>query len=124
MNKKTASEKAISWTEAGLVPDKVIRAGIRRLNRRRLADIQAGNTEQQDHLLNVFVEQMNRSEIAPVPHLANKQHYEVPAEFFAEVLGPKGKYSSCFWGAGASNLAQAEEDALEITCRRARIEAR
>ncbi len=32
---------AIGWAEMGLLPDRVIRAGIRRLNRRRLDDIHA-----------------------------------------------------------------------------------
>jgi len=28
---------------------------------------------------------------------ANEQHYEVPAEFFVQVLGSRLKYSSCYW---------------------------
>ena len=35
--------KAMSWTEAGLVPDAVIRAGIRRLIRDRLAQVRAAD---------------------------------------------------------------------------------
>ena len=37
---------SIGWAEMGLVPDRVIRAGIRRLNRQRLEDINAGDVEQ------------------------------------------------------------------------------
>jgi len=65
---------------------------------------------------------MNRSAIALVPDLANEQHYEIPAEFFAEVLGRYRKYSCCYWGDGATTLDAAERAALEITCRRAGIE--
>ena len=36
---------------------------------------------------------MAASELAPVPHLANRQHYEVPAAFFEAVLGRHLKYS-------------------------------
>jgi cyclopropane-fatty-acyl-phospholipid synthase len=37
------------------------------------------------------------------------------------VLGPRLKYSSCLWSAGAKNLAEAEEHMLELTCKRAQI---
>jgi cyclopropane-fatty-acyl-phospholipid synthase len=50
---------------------------------------------------------------------ANEQHYEVPAEFFDLVLGPRRKYSSCYWPAGVSNLAEAEEAMLALTAQRA-----
>jgi len=36
-----ASSTVLAWTEKGLVPDSVIRAGIRRLCRQRLNDIRA-----------------------------------------------------------------------------------
>jgi cyclopropane-fatty-acyl-phospholipid synthase len=47
---------------------------------------------------------------------ANAQHYEVPAEFFALVLGPRRKYSSCLYDSPATTLAEAEELALAETC--------
>ena len=46
---------------------------------------------------------------------ANAQHYEVPAAFFAQVLGPNRKYSSCFYKEPASTLQEAEEEALRQT---------
>src|SRR5581483_5167110 len=46
---------------------------------------------------------------------ANSQHYEVPAAFFARVLGPNRKYSSCFYNCEASTLQEAEEEALRQT---------
>jgi cyclopropane-fatty-acyl-phospholipid synthase len=65
---------------------------------------------------------MNSSPVAPVPELANQQHYEVPAEFFEAVLGRHGKYSCAWWGEGIQTLDQAEAEALRITCERAGIE--
>ena len=65
---------------------------------------------------------MDASPIAPIPEKANEQHYEVPAEFFAEVLGEKRKYSSCYWQQSQQSLEQAEDDALRITRERAGIE--
>jgi cyclopropane-fatty-acyl-phospholipid synthase len=56
-----------------------------------------------------------------VPERANEQHYEVPAEFFAMVLGPRRKYSSCWWPGSVSTLAEAEEASLAETVRRAGI---
>jgi len=117
-----AAKTALAWTEAGLVPDPVIRAGIRRLNRQRLEQIQAHDLERAGDLVESFVARMNTAEVAPLPGLANEQHYEVPAEFFREVLGLHGKYSCCYWGNGATSLGQAEADALAITCDRAEIE--
>ena len=38
----SATQLAINWVEQGLVPDQVIRAGIRRLVKERLAEIRAG----------------------------------------------------------------------------------
>ena len=58
---------------------------------------------------------MEDSTIAAVPDSANRQHYEVPAEFFQASLGPKLKYSSCLWNK-AMTLAEAEIEALAETC--------
>jgi len=46
---------------------------------------------------------------------ANAQHYEIPQDFFALVLGPQRKYSSCLYDQGISTLAEAEERALGVT---------
>ncbi len=64
---------------------------------------------------------MASAEIAPLPHKANEQHYEVPAAFFAKVLGPHRKYSSCYWGTGIDSLEDAEVASLQETCARAGI---
>jgi cyclopropane-fatty-acyl-phospholipid synthase len=53
--------------------------------------------------------------IAEHPDVANSQHYEVPAEFFALVLGPNRKYSCCFYKEPTSTLQEAEEEALRQT---------
>ena len=103
----------------GLVPDRVIRAGIRRLNRQRLEDIHADDIELSALNLSAFVADMITAEIAPVPDLANEQHYELPARFFETVLGPWLKYSSCLWSDGVDNLAAAEERMLALSCERA-----
>lgn len=119
MNK--AAQKAIEWTESGLVPDAVIRRGIRRLLAGRLASIAAQDIEIASAKERDFVAMMDSSPIALVPELANEQHYEVPADFFKAALGPHRKYSCCYWDDSTANLKAAEEAALAITCERAEI---
>ena len=118
----SVTEKAVDWTETGLVPDSVIRAGIRRLLERKLREIHSSDVEKAAIIKNRFVQMMGESPIALVPHLANEQHYEVPAAFFSEVLGRHRKYSSCYWPKGVEDLEGAEEAALRVTVERAGIE--
>jgi cyclopropane-fatty-acyl-phospholipid synthase len=113
--------KAVDWTESGLVPDTVLRAGIRRLLERKLTEIHAADIERAAGAKNRFLQTMASSPIALVPHLANEQHYEVPAEFFCKVLGAQRKYSCCYWPDGIENLDSAEEAALQLTVERAGV---
>lgn len=110
---------AIGWVEQGLVPDRVVRLGIRRLLRERLDEIGDGDAELSAELARNFVAQMATAPLALLPEKANEQHYEVPAAFFAGVLGPHRKYSSCWWPEGTATLADAEAAALTATCERA-----
>jgi len=114
-----AARLAIGWVEQGLVPDRVIRAGIRRLCEQRLKQIQAGDAAAAARLTEEFVRAMDAAPTALVPHLANAQHYEVPAEFFGLALGQHRKYSSCWWPDGVERLDEAEAAALAATCERA-----
>ncbi|MBN1628651.1 MAG: class I SAM-dependent methyltransferase [Thermoleophilia bacterium] len=50
---------------------------------------------------------------------ANRQHYELPPAFFEVALGPRLKYSSCYWPEGVADLAHAEEAMLTLTAERA-----
>jgi cyclopropane-fatty-acyl-phospholipid synthase len=113
---------AMNATERGFVPDPLIRLGIRRLLKQRLQAESRGSCEDWQHRARQFVQAARRGPIAPVPDVANEQHYEVPPEFFLSALGHRLKYSSCYWPAGVQTLDQAEEAALETTCRRAEIQ--
>ena len=118
----SVTAKAVDWTETGLVPDSVIRAGIRRLLDRKLKEIHVTDVEKAAIIKNRFVQMMGESPIALVPHLANEQHYEVPAAFYSEVLGRNRKYSCCYWPTGVNDLDAAEDAALQVTAERAGIE--
>jgi cyclopropane-fatty-acyl-phospholipid synthase len=115
----SASRLAFSWVEQGLVPDSVVRHGIRRLCERRLAELAGDDAERSAAIAEAFLHSMRESPTALLTELANSQHYEVPADFFGLVLGPRRKYSCAWWPAGVKDLAQAEDRALQATCERA-----
>ena len=110
---------AVNWVEQGLVPDRVVRLGIRRLLKARLNELRSGDAVAVAALTQAFLDEMRAAPLALLPEKANEQHYEVPAAFFGEVLGSHRKYSSCYWPEGVSTLAQAEAAALQATCERA-----
>jgi cyclopropane-fatty-acyl-phospholipid synthase len=102
-------EHAIRLGEHTSWPDAVSRAVIRGLvsrTRRRL-DAQGSNDRE-------FAEAMRAFPLAEASEAANAQHYEIPAEFFAQILGPHRKYSSCRFEDG-DTIAKAEDRALQET---------
>ncbi len=101
----------------GLVPDPALRRVIRascglRLRRER----------RRHQSLDELVARSAQAPIAPVPGMANAQHYELPPAFFRLCLGPRLKYSGCLWPEGVTSLAEAEEAMLTLTCERAGVE--
>ena len=107
--------------ERDLAPDWILRAGIRRFVAQRIRDENQGDPEtQQAHLMN-YIRQLKAIPIAIHAAQANQQHYEVPAEFFASVLGSHRKYSCCYWEEG-DTLDAAERRMLDLTAERAQIE--
>ena len=101
----------IDTAERVPLPDVVIRAAIARLCARtagRLANATADGDA-------AFAGDMAVRAIAEFTDEANAQHYEIPAVFFAQVLGPNRKYSSCFYRDAESTLQEAEEEALRQT---------
>jgi cyclopropane-fatty-acyl-phospholipid synthase len=116
-----ATEIAITWVERGLLPDAVVRAAVRRLCERRLREIAADDCQAARLATERFVQAMGVAPIAPLPHLPNAQHYELPPEFFALALGAHRKYSSGWWPAGTDTLNDAEAAALSATCAHAEL---
>lgn len=108
-----------NMAEYGLLSDRLIRFGIRQLDKKRLREENTGNSVQQRQALDRFIAEMHQSPIATKTHKANEQHYEVPPAFFEQVLGRHLKYSGCYWPDGVVDLDQAEQRMLELTCRRA-----
>jgi cyclopropane-fatty-acyl-phospholipid synthase len=101
----------IDTAERVPLPDVIIRTAINRLCSRTAVRLASGSAESDA----AFAREMAARAIAEHTDAANAQHYEVPAAFFAKVLGPNRKYSSCFYNSGASTLQEAEEEALRQT---------
>jgi len=111
---------ALAALDRGLVPDAIVRLGIRRLLSRRLADERRAAPDARRSLA-AWVDRLRESPIASAPDQANVQHYEVPARFFELVLGPRLKYSSGYWPPGVETLAASEEAMLALAAERAGI---
>ena len=107
--------------EKNKVPDFLLRKGIRNLLKQRLNDEHKGNVETQQAHLMALIEHLKASPIAVNTADANQQHYEVPTEFYQYCLGKNLKYSSAYWNKGVTDLNAAEDDMLELTCRRAEL---
>ena len=109
------------FLEKNLLPDWLIRIGIRRLLRQRLQEEkQDSSGTQHSHLLK-FVNELKQCPIAVETQAANEQHYEVPTQFYEFCLGRRLKYSSAYWANGITTLDAAEEAMLALTCKRAQF---
>jgi len=106
----------------GLLPDWLVRIGIRRLLRARLREERKASCEAQQEHFSSLLQNLRQSPIAVHTLDANRQHYEVPAAFFRLVLGAHMKYSSGYWRDGVKSLDRAEEDMLALTCERAQVQ--
>ncbi len=109
----------LGLAERGLLPEAVIRAGIRRLCAQRLAQERAGGVAAQSARRQTLLAALRESPVAIETEAANAQHYELPSAFFTHCLGPRLKYSSCYYPGGTETLAEAEEAMLALYCERA-----
>ena len=103
----------IRLAERGCLPDSVIRFGIRRLLAQRLKQCRRSPQAILTDL---------QKPIAVATDQANEQHYEVDPAFFELVLGPRRKYSCCWYTTPETPLGIAEEAMLRQTCEHAGLE--
>lgn len=107
--------------DRNLLPDTVIRAGIRRNAAARLREQEAGGIDGQSERFAKLVEWSRVAPVAAEPAAANAQHYELPPAFFEHVLGPRLKYSSGWWPEGVTSLEEAEARMLQLTATRSQV---
>lgn len=108
--------------ERGLLPDALLRLGVRRLCARRLEQERSGGLQAQAQRVQQHLAQLRSSELALHAEAANAQHYELPPEFFVHCLGPRLKYSSAYYPTGHESLAEAEEAMLVLYGERAQLQ--
>lgn len=111
----------LGLAERGRLPDALVRFGIRRLCAQRLAEERAGGIEQQAARFQQRLQLLRESPLAIRVDAANRQHYELPAEFFRLCLGPRLKYSACYYRTGHESLAEAEDAMLALYGQRAEL---
>ncbi len=112
----------IGLAEKGLLPDFLIRIGIRKLSKVRLDVAKNSTPEQIVKRHQEWIQKMKNSPIALVPEKANEQHYEVPPDFFVTVLGANLKYSSGYWPLGIHSLDESEIEMFNLSCKRAELD--
>ena len=107
--------------EKNLIPDILIRYGIRSLLQKKLDEetrlLKQLGAAQKLTLVNF----LKASPIAVNTKEANQQHYEVPTEFFKRGMGRHMKYSSGLWEK-TTDFDQSEEDMLILTAQRAQLQ--
>jgi cyclopropane-fatty-acyl-phospholipid synthase len=101
--------------EKKLLPDWLVRLGIRRLLAQRLREESARYDRA------AYVADLRTRPLAEQTAAANAQHYEVPTRFYQLCLGPRLKYSGCLYPTGRESLAEAEEAMLALYAERARL---
>jgi cyclopropane-fatty-acyl-phospholipid synthase len=99
------------------LPDLVIRAAVQRLCSRTATRLASGGAESDAS----FADEMAARAIAEYGEEAGARHDEVPAAFFARVLGPNRKYSCCYYKEPKSTLQEAEEESLRQTAAHAGV---
>jgi len=112
----------LGLAERGWLPDALVRFGIRRLCARRLQDERRGGHAEQSARLARCLAGLRCSPIAIHTEAANAQHYELPPAFFELCLGPRLKYSACYYPRGDETLAAAEEAMLALYAQRAELD--
>lgn len=111
----------LGLAERGLIMDSLLRSGMRRLCAQRLRSELAGGIDAQAARFAKRIDELRHSPVAIHTDAANAQHYELPAEFFKLCLGPRLKYSACYYPSGGESLAEAETAMLELYGERAEL---
>jgi cyclopropane-fatty-acyl-phospholipid synthase len=111
----------LGLAERGLMPDALLRLGIRRQCGLRLREELAGGVPHQEQRLQTRLAQLRTAPLAVQTEAANAQHYELPPEFFEHCLGARLKYSCAYYPHGDETLDAAEEAMLALCAERAEL---
>jgi len=116
------TEMALPIVYMGIVPDFLLRLGIRFQLQERIISLRATDVEDEMNAKMKTIEALKTNpSIAIETDAANDQHYEVPAEFYDLCLGPRKKYSSGLWPNQSTSFEESEELMLDLYCKRAGV---
>jgi cyclopropane-fatty-acyl-phospholipid synthase len=116
------TEVLIPLVYKGLIPDVLIRFGIRIQLYDHLAILKSEDVEIELQKKMHIVQQLHTMPIAIETDAANEQHYEVPAKFYDLCLGPCKKYSSGLWPSPQTTFEESEILMLDLYCQRAGVQ--
>ena len=108
------SQFLLSLAESGFIPDALIKIAVRFITNNRLKE--SSNNDNKNEIISA----LSQGVVAEKTYDANEQHYEVPPEFFNQVLGTNLKYS-CSLFENVNSLDEAEKSMLELYIERADI---
>jgi len=112
---------------SGILPDPVLRFAVRRLLAKKIKNQEIKDIEKRQQELLEFIDRLKKMPIAVETDAANEQHYELPPQFFEEILGENLKYSCCLFEDNwiraelPQNLDEAEKKMLDLSCERAEL---
>lgn len=115
------TESFIPLIQLGVVPDFIIRWGIRLQLLDHLNILRAESAEQEMKDKMKIIDKLKNSPIAIKTDEANEQHYEVPAKFYDLCLGPRKKYSSGLWPNKSTTFEESELAMLNKYCQLAGV---
>jgi cyclopropane-fatty-acyl-phospholipid synthase len=104
------------------IPDWPIRLVLRITLSLSLRRRYGASLEEQTVEKRALIEKLRRSPVSMHSDYPNRQHYEVPTQFFQLVLGKRLKYSCCYWPDEVKGIDEAEEAMLHLNCERACLE--
>ena len=111
----------LGLAERGLLPDTLLRLGVRQQCAARLRAESAGGAAAQEARQQQLLAQLRASAVALHTAAANAQHYELPPQFFRLCLGRRLKYSCAYYARGDETLDEAEEAMLALYGERAAL---
>lgn len=107
--------------ETGLVPEKLIRAWIRRLCSLACERASLGDIEARHSVYRQIVKDLKSGARLKQKDLLNEQMAEMDSEFFELYLGRRLSQGCCYFPTGAEDLEEAEDTMMWMSSDRARI---
>lgn len=117
----SATDSLLPLVYSNLIPDSLIRLGIRLRLRDQIILLEGTDCEHDMMNKSQIISQLKSMPTAIETEAANEQHYEVPAAFYDLSLGPRKKYSSGLWLTKHTTFPESEVAMLDLYFERAGV---